>query len=79
MPAPRLGGDTAVISAGICDCLKVAAEAVPDPGRQIYLEAARIRTEAAFSAKIGFVERLVWLGSNHVCVSPARSGACPDL
>jgi uncharacterized protein (DUF1800 family) len=48
---------------------KMAAEAVPDPGRQIYLEEARIRTEAAFSAEIGFVERLVWFWSNHFCVS----------
>jgi uncharacterized protein (DUF1800 family) len=48
---------------------KVAAEAVPDPGRQIYLEEARIRTEAAFGAEIGFAERLVWFWSNHFCVS----------
>jgi uncharacterized protein (DUF1800 family) len=48
---------------------KIAAEAVPDPGRQIYLEEARIRTEAAFSAEIGFAERLVWFWSNHFCVS----------
>src|SRR5450432_2823021 len=45
------------------------AEAIPDPGRQIYLEEARIRTEAAFGAEIGFVERLVWFWSNHFCVS----------
>lgn len=48
---------------------KIAAEAIPDPGRQIYLEEARIRTEAAFGAEIGFVERLVWFWSNHFCVS----------
>jgi uncharacterized protein (DUF1800 family) len=48
---------------------KIANEAVPDPGRQIYLEEARIRTEAAFSAEVGFVERLVWFWSNHFCVS----------
>jgi uncharacterized protein (DUF1800 family) len=48
---------------------KMAAEAIPDPGRQIYLEEARIRTEAAFSAEIGFVERLVWFWSNHFCIS----------
>ncbi|SIO13652.1 Uncharacterized conserved protein, DUF1800 family [Bradyrhizobium erythrophlei] len=48
---------------------KMAAEAVPDPGRQIYLEEARIRTEAAFGAEIGFAERLVWFWSNHFCVS----------
>jgi uncharacterized protein (DUF1800 family) len=48
---------------------KVAAETVPDPGRPIYLEEVKIRTEAAFSAEIGFVERLVWFWSNHFCIS----------
>jgi len=48
---------------------KAAAEAVPDPGRPIYLEEARIRTEAALGAEIGFVERLVWFWSNHFCIS----------
>src|SRR3954471_6919689 len=33
---------------------KMAAEAVPDPGRPIYLEEARIRPAAAFGAEIGF-------------------------
>jgi uncharacterized protein (DUF1800 family) len=48
---------------------KIAAEAVPDPGRPIYLEEARIRTEAALGVEIGFVERLVWFWSNHFCIS----------
>src|SRR5712671_3394956 len=47
----------------------IAAKAVPDPGRQIYLDEARVRTEAAFGAEIGFVERLVWFWSNHFCIS----------
>jgi uncharacterized protein (DUF1800 family) len=47
----------------------VAAEAVPDPGRQIYLDEARLRIEAALGAEIGFVERLVWFWSNHFCIS----------
>jgi uncharacterized protein (DUF1800 family) len=46
-----------------------AAEAVPDPGRQIYLDEARLRIEAALGAEIGFVERLVWFWSNHFCIS----------
>jgi uncharacterized protein (DUF1800 family) len=46
-----------------------AAEAVPDPGRQIYLDEAKLRIEAALGAEIGFVERLVWFWSNHFCVS----------
>ena len=48
---------------------KMAAEAVPDPGRPIYLEEAKVRIEAAFGAEIGFAERLVWFWSNHFCVS----------
>ena len=48
---------------------KMAAEAIPDPGRPIYLEEAKVRTEAALGAEIGFVERLVWFWSNHFCVS----------
>src|SRR4051812_41461422 len=51
---------------------KMAAEAVPDPGRPIYLEEARIRTAAAFGAEIGFVERLVWFWSNHFCASAEK-------
>jgi uncharacterized protein (DUF1800 family) len=48
---------------------KMAADAVPDPGRPIYLQEAKLRTEAALSAEIGFAERLVWFWSNHFCIS----------
>jgi uncharacterized protein (DUF1800 family) len=48
---------------------KMAAEAIPDPGRPIYLQEAKLRTEAALAAEIGFVERLVWFWSNHFCIS----------
>jgi uncharacterized protein (DUF1800 family) len=48
---------------------KSAAAAVPDPGRAIYLDEARIRVEAALAAEVGFVERLVWFWSNHFCIS----------
>ena len=48
---------------------KMAADAIPDPGRPIYLEEAKLRTEAALSAEIGFAERLVWFWSNHFCIS----------
>jgi uncharacterized protein (DUF1800 family) len=48
---------------------KKAADAVPDPGRPIYLQEAKVRTEAALSADIGFAERLVWFWSNHFCIS----------
>ncbi|MDA9496397.1 DUF1800 domain-containing protein [Bradyrhizobium sp. CCBAU 11357] len=48
---------------------KQAADAVPDPGRPMYLQEAKLRTEAALAADIGFAERLVWFWSNHFCVS----------
>jgi uncharacterized protein (DUF1800 family) len=48
---------------------KSAAEAIPDPGRQIYLDEAKLRTDAALSCDIGFTERLVWFWSNHFCIS----------
>jgi uncharacterized protein (DUF1800 family) len=48
---------------------KVAAEAVPDPGRQFYLDEVKLRTEAALAAEVGFTERLVWFWSNHFCIS----------
>jgi uncharacterized protein (DUF1800 family) len=48
---------------------KMAAEAIPDPGRTIFLEEARLRIEAALQANIGFTERLVWFWSNHFCIS----------
>lgn len=48
---------------------KAAAEAVPDPGRQFYLDETKVRTEAALIAEIGFAERLVWFWSNHFCIS----------
>jgi uncharacterized protein (DUF1800 family) len=42
---------------------------VPDPGRSIYLQEAKLRTEAALAADLGFAERLVWFWSNHFCIS----------
>jgi uncharacterized protein (DUF1800 family) len=44
-------------------------DAVPDPGRQTYLEETKIRIEAALNAEIGLTERLVWFWSNHFCIS----------
>ncbi|WBL76808.1 DUF1800 family protein [Bradyrhizobium xenonodulans] len=51
---------------------KQAADAIPDPGRPIYLQEAKLRTEAALGVDIGFAERLVWFWSNHFCVSANR-------
>ncbi|MGC2202730.1 MAG: DUF1800 family protein [Stellaceae bacterium] len=47
-------------------------EAVPLP-RQLFLTEARARIDAALSAEIGFVERLVWFWSNHFCVSQDKT------
>jgi uncharacterized protein (DUF1800 family) len=49
--------------------MQAAAQAIPDPGRQIYLNEAKARTEAALVAEIGLTERLVWFWSNHFCIS----------
>jgi uncharacterized protein (DUF1800 family) len=46
-----------------------AVDAVPHPREKIYLDEAKVRTEAALSVEIGFTERLVWFWSNHFCVS----------
>jgi uncharacterized protein (DUF1800 family) len=62
--APAMGDKEAGVMAA-----KVAAEAFPDPGRQIYLDEAKLRAEAALGAEIGFAERLVWFWSNHFCIS----------
>ncbi|MBR0717061.1 DUF1800 family protein [Bradyrhizobium liaoningense] len=51
---------------------KKAADAVPDPGRPIYLQEAKVRIEAALAAEIGFAERLVWFWSNHFSISANR-------
>jgi uncharacterized protein (DUF1800 family) len=48
---------------------KAAADAVPDPGRPIYLQETKVRIEAALGADIGLTERLVWFWSNHFCIS----------
>jgi uncharacterized protein (DUF1800 family) len=48
---------------------KAAADAVPDPGRQIYLDETKVRIEAALTAGVGLTERLVWFWSNHFCIS----------
>ena len=43
-------------------------EPVPLP-RQIFLDEAKARFDAAIGTEIGFVERLVWFWSNHFCVN----------
>ncbi len=50
---------------------KSDAKPKQQPGipRQIYLEEAKARLDAALAAETGFAERLVWFWSNHFCVS----------
>jgi uncharacterized protein (DUF1800 family) len=50
----------------------VKSEEVPLP-RQIFLNEARARIDAALNAEIGFVERLVWFWSNHFCVNQDKT------
>ena len=64
-PSMREGGEATANATAA----KMAAEAVPNPGRQIYLNEAKARIDAALGSEIGFVERLVWFWSNHFCVS----------
>jgi uncharacterized protein (DUF1800 family) len=45
----------------------------PTIERQIFLQEARARIDAALDADIGLVERLVWFWSNHFCVSADKS------
>jgi uncharacterized protein (DUF1800 family) len=47
-------------------------EEVPLP-RQLFLNEARARIDAALNAEIGVVERLVWFWSNHLCVSQDKT------
>src|SRR5689334_15813316 len=63
-PAASEGADQANAMAA-----KMAEEAVPNPGRQIYLDEAKARIDAALASETGFAERLVWFWSNHFCVS----------
>jgi uncharacterized protein (DUF1800 family) len=72
--APMVEGQTQAQTAGQSGdagemAARKAADAVPDPGRPIYLAEARVRMEAALAAEIGFAERLVWFWSNHFCIS----------
>src|SRR5262245_53626736 len=43
--------------------------------RQLFLNEAKVRVDAAVGAEIGFVERLVWFWSNHFCISAEKIGS----
>src|SRR5205085_2222778 len=44
----------------------------PPLPRQLVLDEAKVRIDAAVGAEIGFVERLVWFWSNHFCISVGK-------
>jgi uncharacterized protein (DUF1800 family) len=70
--ASAMGPAAMAEEAGLDDkemAAKVAADAIPNPGRQIYLDEVKVRTDTALGADIGFTERLVWFWSNHFCIS----------
>src|SRR5215471_14851647 len=45
------------------------ANAAPTIERQMFLAEVKARLDSAYTAEIGFAERLVWFWSNHFCVS----------
>jgi uncharacterized protein (DUF1800 family) len=47
-------------------------ETIPLP-RQLFLNEAKARVDAALNADIGFAERLVWFWSNHFCVNADKT------
>jgi uncharacterized protein (DUF1800 family) len=72
-----MAGDDAKSSPTASNAKPDMAKEAPGVPQQIYLQEAKARLDAALSAEIGFVERLVWFWSNHFCVSadkgPVRS------
>jgi uncharacterized protein (DUF1800 family) len=67
-PAPNAAAQAAELEAG-----KDQQDRPANVGVQLVQNEAKVRIEAAVTAKIGFVERLVWFWSNHFCVSTDKS------
>ena len=75
MQKPDAGGVMAVsneamaaITADLAAGQKPGEKQPPLP-QQLFLNEAKARFDAAISANVGFVERLVWFWSNHFCIS----------
>ena len=49
-----------------------AANQPPPLPRQLVINEAKVRFDAAVGAEIGFAERLVWFWSNHFCISVGK-------
>jgi len=60
---------------GLDDGASAPKPPLPPLPQQIVLNEAKARFDAATSAEIGFVERLVWFWSNHFCVSADKDVA----
>jgi uncharacterized protein (DUF1800 family) len=79
------GSDGKEASAGTADAASMRLAAVPMSGKpdskepplpqRVFQDEAAARLDAAVSANIGFVERLVWFWSNHFCVSADKDSA----
>jgi uncharacterized protein (DUF1800 family) len=73
----REAAQRAVENPGVAGAAEMRAQAPPAPARpepeplprQIFLNEAKARLDAATNSDIGFVERLVWFWSNHFCVN----------
>ena len=71
----KLVADNAADNAGMAKPMEAkppAATPAPEPetpARQNFFREAQAHYDAAITADIGFVERLVWFWSNHFCVS----------
>ena len=48
------------------------ADQLPPLPRQLVLNEAKVRFDAAIGVEVGFVERLVWFWSNHFCISVGK-------
>ncbi len=53
--------------------VKKAADAIPDPGRPIYLQEAKVRTERGAGRRDRLLPSVsMWFWSNHFCISANR-------
>ncbi len=66
--APTMS-DAASATASLAHSLQKPVNQPPPLPQQLLLDEAKARFDAATTADIGFVERLVWFWSNHFCIS----------
>jgi uncharacterized protein (DUF1800 family) len=82
-PGPDMQQAPGVQSPDMKSPADARSAAAPNPGAnlvpRVLLEEAKVRFDAAATADIGFVERLVWFWSNHFCVSASKGGGVAVL